>query len=102
MNVHAYSIGGKTATLVVSDTTQSMSIPQTKQGFQQVLITNSGDAVVFMALGDATVTADSEDTPILPGSAQPFSRGNGDTHLAAICASGQSSNALHVTPGKGV
>ncbi len=56
---------------------------------KQVLITSESggtQAKAFIAFGGASVSAAATDTPILPGTAQVFTLGSGQTHFAVFSA----------------
>ncbi|ABK44231.1 conserved hypothetical protein [Magnetococcus marinus MC-1] len=99
MTVQAFA-PGPTSSIAVSESSQSVLIGGDGA---QVMVTNSGAAVVFIAFGQGSVTASVGDTPILPGSVQVFSRSpRMHTHAAALCAAGQSSHSIYFTSGGGI
>jgi hypothetical protein len=68
-----------------------------------VMVTNISDTVIYVRLGDSTVTADAtKDTPIQPvtggGSVVFLAKSLNQTHIAARTASGDT-KAIRFTPG---
>ena len=71
-------------------------------GRAAVIVTNpAGNPTVFINFGGSTVEATtSAGLPILAGTAQTFTLGASQTHVAGITASG--SGTIYFTPGEGI
>lgn len=60
---------------------------------------NSGDDIVFVKFGDASVVATTDDIPMLGNTVEVFAAPSGATHCAALSAG--VANTLYITPGDG-
>lgn len=89
---------GGTKSISVTTTTSSAAIESSE--CDTVLLTNLGDDIIYVRLGDSSVEATSADLPILGASAQTINRSHNHTHIAAIADS--ETATLKVTPGYGV
>jgi hypothetical protein len=68
---------------------------------RQVLVTSASggtQGTAFIRFGASTVQADATDMPILPGTAQIFTLGAGQTHFAVFAAA---ATQVYVTSGNG-
>lgn len=83
----------------VAPSTSSGSSEKGK-GNQSILLTNLGSVVVYVRVGDSTVTATTADYPVLANSQVSISKGSNDSHVAYITASGTGS--LHIMAGEGI
>lgn len=93
----AFTPGGATASLAV--TAASANVALNRNGANQVLVLNLGDAEVFVDFGDSAKTATTTDTPVPAGGWIMLSVPPDATHAAAITASGTAT--LRFTPGDG-
>lgn len=99
---------GQSVALDVTSTSARVLLPNPGTGPRTIMITEAlGLELAFIALGDVTVTAvvPTNATPvngfaILPGSKEPITVSPGQTHLAAITASGTAT--LYITSGDGI
>lgn len=91
---------GPTVTLAVTETSARVALPAGLSG--QVMITSApNSALAFIQFGDSTVTADeATSTPILPTASYIFTIGPDVTHVAGICATGDTAT-LYFTRGHG-
>lgn len=89
--------------ITVAATTASVALP-TPVGNQVVVSSPSSNAIAFIAFGAAANTVviptgtQQNGFPILPGTAQTFTIGNGQTNIATI---GTAANTLYVSSGNG-
>jgi hypothetical protein len=72
------------------------------QAIGGVRVLNNTGTIAFIKLGDSSVTATTNDTPLGSGAIELFGLNGGDTHCAAIIASGTASGAVYLTHGEGV
>lgn len=87
------------ATATLSATSSSDRVALAGTG-SQIVIQNAGPNVVFVQLGDSTVTAAvASGFPVFNGASVQISRA-GHTHLAGICAATQTAT-VYATPGEG-
>jgi len=91
---------GPTATLAVTEASAAVALPVGLSG--QVMVTSApNSSLAFIQFGDATVEADeASSTPILPTAAYTFTIGADATHVAGICATGDTAT-LYFTRGQG-
>lgn len=100
--MNPFSIGGATVTLSVTTSSGSsaLGLKTTPPGSQVVVQSDPNSAdTAFIAFGGSSITATTSGYPILPGTVQTFSVGQGETYIAAITASGTAT--LYATPGHG-
>lgn len=91
-----------TKTLSVTTTSAATSIASAPAPATYLVQAPATNAVpVFIEKGGSAVAAAvATGLPILPGQAQAFTVGPGDTHIAAIVSTGTAT--LYVTPGEGI
>lgn len=94
-----FTFTGPGLTVVATPVPQRAAIPLTGNP-SQVLVTNFGPGVAFIAIGDGTVTADTgTSVPVLPGKQMVFDRGPAEATTVGYI-SGQDHNAgLRINPG---
>lgn len=86
-----------TVSRAVTGTTASVALSDAQSN--QVMVTSaSGNSIAFIKFGASDVTAAVTDTPILPGTAQVFTKQPSMTHVAAI---GTAGTTLYFTSGDG-
>ena len=88
---------GRTVRLVV-DVTAAHSIPLDSD-MPQVMVTNIGPGLAFVAFGTGSVTATTDDFPILAGKAVLLGKGVGANRASACCAGERA--VLFLTVGTG-
>lgn len=86
MTISLFNMNG--AEVNISASTSSASQAINAPGATTVRICNTTNAVAYVRSGDSTVSATANDTPILAGTVEVFAINPGDTHVAAILASG--------------
>lgn len=99
---------GDSVALSVTAASARVALPNPSSGSRTIMLTEAlGLEIAFVAVGDNTVTAviPTNATPVngyavLPGSKEPITVGPGQTHLAAITASGTAT--LYITSGDGI
>lgn len=99
MDLNSFPLNAPTAPISATQASSRVAIPGTEGG-KTLRICNAGSAWAFAKGGDSTVVAATTDTPLGPGAIETFTLGSGDTHIAAICATGQSA-ALFIQRGIG-
>ena len=93
--------GCASTTLAVTQTSANVAIPGPEARGLTLLISNVGSAWAYIRTGESGVTADTAaGMPIGPGTTQSLDLSD-STHLAAICATGQTTT-LYLTPGEGM
>lgn len=100
--VRAFSPSDTTVNINVGAASARVLVSK-RDGAQSVRIMNNGTATAWIAAGDVTVTATTDDLPIGPGVTEvlTFSPGQGgDLYLAAIAAG--ATGRIYFTPGSGV
>lgn len=90
---------GKTQKIAATTASSSITLDSQGAASSVVRLTNTGTTVAFVrfSLG-ANVASAAVDVPVLPGTAEAFSKGIADT-VSAITESGTTS--IYVTPGEG-
>jgi hypothetical protein len=90
---------GATVSRAVTSSSARVALPTTRGN--QILVTSPGGEATtsFIKFGASDVVAVATDTPILAGTVQVFSVPPGNTHVAAINASG--AQTLYFTGGDG-
>lgn len=68
-------------------------------GQASIVLTNLGDNVCYVRVGNSTVTATTSDYPVLAGQQVSLTKFQDHTHIAHISADGTS---LHVITGEGM
>lgn len=90
--------------VAVTASSQRIAVGTDQRGAaaEDLLIDNPGPADVYVRAGDDTVTATATASVRVPaGSLQPYRKGQGTTHLALVCAAGQSQGVVvHVGDGQ--
>lgn len=94
---------GSTVNLAVTSTTGNVALgtlPSTGGG--NIMVTNTGTAMVFIEFGGASTieAAVATSSPVLAGSQVVFAIGPAVTHFAAITGTGTAT--VYATPGQGV
>nr|CRH05510.1 conserved protein of unknown function [Candidatus Magnetococcus massalia] len=90
---------GPTAALAATETTSRVALPGAGS---QVRVVNSSENMAFIQFGDSAVEATTGAIPLPAGLVEVFSNPlNTNSHVAAICASGETAS-LYFTTGDGV
>lgn len=94
---------GATVSRAATSTTASVAITSAAlgQGGTCVRLHNIGPNIAFVKFGVSGVEAAATDLPIPVGVVEVFAIGPLVTHMAAICASGQTAT-VYCTPGQGI
>ena len=89
------------STVGITAGTSNSTVFITEASVQQVVVTNAGSDIVFIAFGDENITTLTTDGyPILPGSKESLSKNSKDHYIAAI--SNSAAQQVYVTPGGGL
>jgi P pilus assembly chaperone PapD len=94
-----------TVSLAATSTTGSVALTA-RGGGNSVVVSNKGPNWVHVKFGDSNVTAalpagaTAGDTPVGPGVQMTLRRDDGNTHMAAICAAGETAT-VWATGGEG-
>lgn len=86
MTTGLFNINGADLNISASTTTASGAI--TMPNATSFRVCNLASATAYVRSGDSSVTATTNDTPIVPSVPESFALNPGDTHLAVILASG--------------
>lgn len=92
-------IPGSTVTLSATQATASVAVPGGTKSRRRIRVRiPAGDDTVFLAFGGSGVTAALTDMPMHAGTTEYFTLLEGQTHVAAICASTETAT-VYITEG---
>lgn len=89
-----------TVSIAATSTTGRVAVPGATKHRRRIQVTiAAGDDPAFLAFGDDSVNAALTDMPVLPGTTRDFFMQEGQTHVAAICASTETAT-VYITEGQ--
>lgn len=85
---------------VTASVTATSAASELGKGSKSLCLTNTGDKVAYVRIGESGLTATTADYAVIGGSQVTISKFMDHTHIAYVCG-GSDSTSLHIIPGEG-